>query len=205
MGPSVFFLFFCNEIIMPHKKAIITNLINANNTTLTNFAVDEFFTLEVLTKRLKKPLKQHADTLCSVYNLFRRRLHAECRYTEMTVNQNEDTIFFSVFFDCGVHKFTLTLFSQFDTALTDQDKIIHNILSEYDHIKESDVSIRDESLPPNIHSLIHDLITHEGGRDLRLKKIETEKAGRSIVFHQVSFPIDLETHRGISILTGFQY
>jgi hypothetical protein len=190
---------------MPHKQANIKKLIEINNTTLTSFAVDDFFTLDVLSKRLKKPLKQHADTLCSIYNLFHRRLHHECRYTEMFVNQNEQDILFTVFFDCGQHKYMIAMLSQFDTVLTDQDKIIHELLSSYEHIKESSVSLHDETLPAHIHSLIHDLITHEGDKHLHLKKIETEKAGQNIVFHQVSFPIDFESHRGISILAGFQY
>lgn len=190
---------------MSHRHANIQALIKANNTTITSFAVDDFFTMDVLSKRLKKPLKQHADTLCSVYDLFHHRFHAECRYTEMSIHQEDKDILFTVFFDCGKHKFMLMFFSQFDTALTHQDKILHDLLADYDEIKESPLSLHDETLPANIHSLIHDLTLHEQKDKLKLKKIETLHNGQCIAFHQVSFPIDLESHRGISILAGFQY
>lgn len=193
------------EVTMQHKRANIKKLITANNTVISGFDVDDFFTKEVLSKRLKNPLKQHAESLCVIYNIFHRRLHTECRYTEMTVKQDGQNILFSVFFDCVKHKFMLVFFAQDNVPFFNQDHTIAQLLTDYDDIKESNVSLRDENLPPYIHSLVHDLVFHEGAKNLRLKKIETHKGDKTIAFHHVSFPIDLEHARGVSILAGFQY
>ena len=191
---------------MPHRKKHIKRLIELNNATLTNYDVDDFFSTEVLKKRLKAPLVKHYDTFVTVYELFKHKLHNECRYVEAFIKQDETDVLFTTFFDCNEHKFMLVMFSQPELAIVNQETILHNILQEFDDITESQIPIHDENLPPTIHSLIKDLIAHHiEPKSLRLKKIEVTKNNKTIIFHSVHYTIDLEGTRGISVLAGFQY
>lgn len=191
---------------MTLPKERLKRLVNLNEVTLSNDDVDDFFTLDVLNKRLKQPLKQHADTLISTYELFRHRLHPDCRYIEGFVKQDEKDILFTTFFDCNQHKFMLVMFSQPENLITEQFGKLHGILNSFENIKESQVSIHDETLPETIHELIKALIAiHINPHDLKLKKIETQSGDKTIVFHSINYIIDVEATRGISIVAGFQY
>lgn len=188
-----------------HKERI-KRLVNLNEATISNGDVDDFFSMDVLTKRLKAPLKKHADTLIDVYELFRHRLHLDCRYIEGFIKQEDKDILFTTFFDCIQHKFMLVMFSQPENLLTEQFGRLHEVLNSFENIKESHLSIHDETLPETIHELIKALIAHHiNPHDLRLKKIESVTGDKTIVFHAINYTLDVEATRGISILAGFQY
>lgn len=191
---------------MTLRKEHLKRLTNLNDMSLTNGDVDDFFTKEVLDRRLKQPLRQFSKTFISVYELFRHRLHTECRYIEGFFKQEDKDILFTTFFDCNHHKFMLVMFSQPESLIINQETKIHEILYQFEHLKESPISIHDENLPSTIHALIKELIaSHLDPKQLRLKKIETESSNKTIIFHAITYSIDTEASRGISILAGFQY
>lgn len=191
---------------MPHTKRSFAELVNINNASLSNYNADAFFTKEVLHKRLRSPLKQHAGTLAGIYNLFKHKLHQDCRYVEAFIRQENKDILFTTFFDCIDHKYMLVILSQPESIIINQEKMIQDILYEYKGLYESQVALHDEKLPKIIHELIKELIVnHINKHSIRLKKIEAEQNDKTIIFHSVSFTLDLEGSRGISVLAGFQY
>lgn len=182
----------------------IHKLTKLNGITIKDDYVNDFFSPLVLSTRLKGNLSIFVDLIISTYGLFHKCLLDQCISIKSYIENSNDNILFNTYFKCNDIKCTLLFYSNSDKNLNEQSEDISSLYIDNKTNYEL-LTVNDSNIPEVITNLVKMLNSHVIDKhSISLTKTYISD-NKHTLFNQVNFPGNVEGHRGLSILIGFQY